>query len=148
APERAGSTQILKAIPEAFVSSQLYLAEMDLPSSLKLQTGNKLWPPKRDLLQNPQNDLLDTQQTVVDEHITVADFAAIEEDDNALDPRLALVAVGGASQFNLRRRLTRIGRNHDNDIMLNSDRVSRYHAEIVREGDTFKVIDQQSRNGV
>lgn len=140
APERTGNTQILKAIPQAFVSSQLYLAEMDLPPSLKLQTGKKLWPS--------QKELPHTQQTDVDEQITIADFVAAEQDDNAPDPRLALVMVGGASQFNLRRRLTRIGRNHDNDIMLNSDRVSRYHAEIAGEDGAFKVIDLQSRNGV
>jgi Zn-dependent protease with chaperone function len=145
APERASNTQILKAIPQAFVSSQLYLAEMDLPASLKLQTGNKLWPAQKDL---PQNDLLNTQPGIVDEQITIADFVATEQDENAHDPRLMLVADGGALQFNLRRRLTRLGRNHDNDIMLNSDRVSRYHAEIVREGDAFNVIDLQSRNGV
>ncbi|MEP7343362.1 MAG: FHA domain-containing protein [Acidobacteriota bacterium] len=137
APERSSHTQILKAIPEAFVSSKLDLRECEFPQR---QSKNK---PSA-----PPNDSLDTQPNIAEEQITIADFAAIEEDDNAPDPRLALVAVGGASQYNLRRRLTRIGRNHDNDIMLNSDRVSRYHAEIAGEGDAFKVIDLQSRNGV
>ncbi|MDQ3011597.1 MAG: FHA domain-containing protein [Acidobacteriota bacterium] len=138
APERAGNTQILKAMPAAFVSSGLHLEEMGLPLAVKRQTVNKQFP----------NAQLDTQPTAVDEQITVADFVAIEEEDNSTDPRLMLVAVRGDSQFNLRRRLTRIGRNQDNDIMLDNDRVSRYHAEIARDGETFRVVDQQSRNGI
>ncbi|HMV49682.1 MAG TPA: FHA domain-containing protein, partial [Blastocatellia bacterium] len=86
---------------------------------------------------------------VIDDQVTIADLGETAfEDDNAVDPRLLLVAVTGAAQFNLRSRLTRIGRNHDNDIALNNDRVSRYHAEIIRDGDAVKVVDQQSRNGV
>ena len=79
----------------------------------------------------------------------IADFGSIDvEDDNAFDPHLMLVAVTGSSQFQLRRRLTRIGRNPDNDVALNNDRVSRYHAEIVRDGDAMTVVDKESRNGV
>lgn len=138
APERTGNTQILKAMPEAFFSSGLHLERIGLPLATKRQVVNNQFP----------NAQLDTQPTTVDEQITVADFVAIEEEDNSTDPRLMLVAVRGDSQFNLRRRLTRIGRNQDNDIMLNNDRVSRYHSEIVRDGETFRVVDQQSRNGI
>ncbi|HEX9001252.1 MAG TPA: FHA domain-containing protein, partial [Blastocatellia bacterium] len=88
-------------------------------------------------------------QTVVDEQVTMTDFGETAfDDDNEIDPRLILVALVGTAQFNLRRRLTRIGRNPDNDIALKGDRVSRYHAEIIRDGETIKVIDQKSRNGV
>ncbi len=143
APERASNTQILKAMPEAFVSSRLNLEEMGLSAAIKRQTVTS--PPKNYQFPNAQ---LDTQPTAVDEQITVADYVAIEEEDNSTDPRLVLVSVRGDSQFNLRRRLTRIGRNQDNDIMLNNDRVSRYHAEIVRDDEAFRVVDQGSRNGV
>ena len=138
APERAGNTQILKAMPEAFVSSRLNLEEMGLPLAAKRQVVNNQFP----------NAQIDTQPNAVEEQITVADFVAIEEEDNSTDPRRMLVLIHGDLQFNLRRRLTRIGRNQDNDVWLNNDRVSRYHAEIVREGETFKVVDQQSRNGI
>src|SRR6185369_8556358 len=37
APERAGNTQILNAIPQAFVSSRFNLEELELPPSLKRQ---------------------------------------------------------------------------------------------------------------
>lgn len=145
-PERTGNTQILKAMPEAFVSARLDLNEIELPDSVKRQIADKT-PPKSALAK--QDDSLETVQTMIEEQVTITDFGLTAfEDDNAIDPRSFLVAVVGAAQFNLRCRLTRIGRNHDNDITLNGDRVSRYHAEIIREGETIKVIDQQSRNGV
>ncbi len=138
AREKANNTQILKAIPEAFVSSRLNLDDLDLPESARQKTETK---PS-----TPAADSLETQPVQVDEMITIADFT--DEDVNTSDPRLALIAVNGSQQFNLRRFTTRIGRNHDNDIVLNNDRVSRYHAEIIREGDAIKILDLQSRNGV
>jgi hypothetical protein len=145
-PERTGNTQILKAMPKAFVSARLDWNEIELPSSVKRQIVDNT-PPMPELAK--QDASLETVQTIVDEQITVTDMGLTAfEDDNAIDPRLFLMAVAGAAEFNLRCRLTRIGRNHDNDIALNGDRVSRYHAEIIREGETMKVIDLQSRNGV
>jgi len=44
--------------------------------------------------------------------------------------------------------MTRIGRNSENDVVLNSERVSRYHAEIARQDDVFLIVDKGSRNGV
>ena len=85
----------------------------------------------------------------LDDQITVADLSLDDLDDlNAFDPGRMLVDVLDSSEFKLRRLLTRIGRNQDNDIVLNNDRVSRYHAEIVCEGESLKVADRQSRNGV
>ena len=59
-----------------------------------------------------------------------------------------LVRVSDSAEFQLRSLLTRIGRNQDNDIVLNHDRVSRYHAEILCEDQTLKIVDKGSRNGV
>jgi pSer/pThr/pTyr-binding forkhead associated (FHA) protein len=83
----------------------------------------------------------------VDEAITITDFADFD-DENAPDPRLSLIAADGSVAYTLRRRLTRIGRNQENDIVFDSDRVSRYHAEIIREGDDVLIVDKGSRNGV
>src|SRR5712691_7353548 len=44
----------------------------------------------------------------------------------------------------------RVGRNPDNDLRFDGDdarQVSRYHAEIYREGERYFVKDLQSRNG-
>jgi SARP family transcriptional regulator, regulator of embCAB operon len=43
---------------------------------------------------------------------------------------------------------TRIGRLSDNDIVLDDDTVSRYHAVIVDTGNSFVITDLQSANGV
>ena len=83
----------------------------------------------------------------IDEAITVTDLAPLE-DENALDPRLALIGAGGFPAYTLRRRTTRIGRNSENDVVLNSERVSRYHAEIACQDDIFLIVDKGSRNGV
>ncbi|MBS1788617.1 MAG: FHA domain-containing protein [Acidobacteria bacterium] len=133
--DKRGNTQILKAIPEAFVSSKLNLEELGLPVQIKPAAERK-W-------------MHDKSVSKADDQITVADLSLDDLDDlNAFDPRRVLVDVVDSSEFNLRRLLTRIGRNQDNDIVLNNDRVSRYHAEIICEGETLKVVDQQSRNGV
>ena len=49
-------------------------------------------------------------------------------------------------RFNLRQR-TRIGRALDNEIVLSDHMVSRYHAEIVRDGVEFVLRDLGSKNG-
>ena len=46
------------------------------------------------------------------------------------------------------RAATRIGRLVDNDIVLDDDTVSRYHAVIVDTGNSFVITDLQSSNGV
>lgn len=85
----------------------------------------------------------------VDENlITVDDLAQIDlEDNNDFEADLSFVAKDG-TEHKIRRLLTRLGRNLDNDIVVRSDRVSRYHAEIVREKDVWKIFDKDSRNGV
>ncbi len=42
----------------------------------------------------------------------------------------------------------RIGRNEDNDLVLSSRACSRYHAEVVQEGTTYKIVDLGSSNGI
>ncbi len=43
---------------------------------------------------------------------------------------------------------TRIGRRHDNDIVLDDDDVSRYHAVVIDTGGSFVISDLRSTNGV
>jgi SARP family transcriptional regulator, regulator of embCAB operon len=43
---------------------------------------------------------------------------------------------------------TRIGRRPDNDIILDDDEVSRYHAVVIDTGSGFVVSDLGSTNGV
>lgn len=44
--------------------------------------------------------------------------------------------------------VTRIGREANNDVVLNHSTVSRYHAEIVFNGSCFEIVDKESTNKV
>ncbi|OBK46877.1 BTAD domain-containing putative transcriptional regulator [Mycobacterium sp. 1081908.1] len=55
-------------------------------------------------------------------------------------------AAGG--RYPLRGATARIGRLSDNDIVIDDDTVSRYHAVIVDTGNSFVITDLQSANGV
>jgi Zn-dependent protease with chaperone function len=120
-PEEHTYTRILEALPQAFLS-----------------TG--FLPPKA----------AQTTPLMLDPRDPTLPEAAPDSDDNAPDPHLLLIPAGGHDphQYPLRRRQTRIGRNLDNDIVVTSDRASRYHAEIVREGHHLLLVDKDSRNGV
>ena len=48
----------------------------------------------------------------------------------------------------LRATATRIGRDDDNEIVLNDSYVSRHHAAVVDTGSSFVIIDLRSANGV
>ncbi len=140
APEKHRNTQILKDIPRAFVTSGIGLPELDADL-----------PPRSQQPASTSDDdlqkIIMATETVFDREITISDYIELD-DENALDPRLELVAVAGDSNYTLRRQCTRIGRNSDNDIVLDNDRISRYHAEIVGENDEMVIVDKQSRNGV
>ncbi|MGE0132375.1 MAG: FHA domain-containing protein [Blastocatellales bacterium] len=150
APERQSHTQILKAMPEKFVTSGIGLSDPPDPpdpvdevtvSQRERVTGRE---KRRATMESGESG---GDVAEIDEAITVADFAEFD-DENAPDPRLTLITADGSVAYTLRCRLTRIGRNIENDIVLDSDRVSRYHAEIVRESGEFLIVDKASRNGV
>ena len=71
--------------------------------------------------------------------------------DQAARPRLGLIHYtdeGGARQLvNLNKDVFRIGRMQDNDLAINHDFISRYHAEVVFDGHSYTYIDKRSRGG-
>jgi Zn-dependent protease with chaperone function len=134
APEKHHDTQILKAIPKKFVTSGLGGSDPEDDALGRQANGN-------------EGQATDDCEAKTDEAITATDLEPLEY-ENALDPRLVLICAGGFPSYTLRRRLTRIGRNSENDVVLNSERVSRYHAEIACQGELFLLVDKGSRNGV
>jgi Zn-dependent protease with chaperone function len=144
APEKQGDTQILRAIPKSFSASGLRGSDLEDDAPAWRENA-------REERRTPAEDETNFDETNFDPAITSDDLEPVL-DENALDPRLTLIGAGGFPSYTLRRRLTRIGRNSENDIVLNSERVSRYHAEILyesrREGDGFLIVDKGSRNGV
>lgn len=72
------------------------------------------------------------------------------EKDAAL-PRLGLLRYtddsGAQSVVKLNRRVFRIGRTKDNDLTIDREQVSRYHAEVVFDGRGYVYHDKSSRGG-
>lgn len=79
------------------------------------------------------------------------DVSGLLREAHAGDGCAHLVVVSGSLaglSIELTRPHTRIGRRKDNDLVLESDTVSREHARIEREGNHHFVVDVGSRNGV
>ncbi|MBO9512915.1 MAG: FHA domain-containing protein [Variovorax sp.] len=60
---------------------------------------------------------------------------------------IILARNNSARQVNLGAPITTIGRSHSNNVCLDSDRVSRYHAVIQWTGQRYLITDMGSRNG-
>jgi phosphoserine phosphatase RsbU/P len=60
---------------------------------------------------------------------------------------LSYTDTAGNHEFSLNRDSISIGRSQDQDIVLGDPCVSRQHALIVREGDTYSIVDQNSTHG-
>jgi FHA domain/Peptidase family M48 len=140
APEKQNDTKILKAIPKKFVTSRIGGPDLENDAVPQHENGSG------ERLATAEDEA-NIDEANIDEAITATDLAPLE-DENALDPRLALIAAGGFPAYTLRHRMTRIGRNSENDVVLNSERVSRYHAEIACRDDVFLIVDKGSRNGI
>ena len=63
------------------------------------------------------------------------------------EARLVVPQPGGFRTVPLARFPFRIGRHHENDLVLAEADVSRHHAELTREGERFYVADTNSRFG-
>ncbi|MFN0087715.1 MAG: FHA domain-containing protein [Blastocatellia bacterium] len=141
-PEKQSHTQILEEIPETFVSSRLKMED------LHLAIGEARRSPRAPAPERRKAEFVAEIDTVFkQEPVTMSDFDDLRE-ENGPDPNLLLVATAGETRYVLRRQLTRIGRTRDNDIVLEGDRVSRYHAEIFRRDDRWMIADKESRNGI
>ncbi len=63
--------------------------------------------------------------------------------------KLAAISTNLAgSEFLLDRASLVIGRTPENDIVLNHKSISRHHAKIIRDGNSYVVVDLESANGV
>jgi Zn-dependent protease with chaperone function len=123
-------TQILDALPQAFINTSFYRLRAE------------------ELTPEAPAEARDSTLTTRAELTEPVEPAPGGEEDNSPDPRLTLTSADGGECYTLRRRHTRIGRNLDNDIVIANDRVSRYHAEVTREGGELMIMDAGSRNGV
>ena len=62
--------------------------------------------------------------------------------------KLKLVeATGTGKSVPIVKSVFSIGRRAENDLQVNDAYVSRHHAEIIREGERFKLVDRESKHG-
>ena len=77
-------------------------------------------------------------------------FLSTSAGTNAISGRADLAAgalSGGPDKFELSEPETSIGRHPDCHIVIDAGAVSRFHAKVVREGETYTAFDLGSRNG-
>ena len=90
----------------------------------------------------------------VSDHISTLLERATQNEKDVIaalpDGSAMLIALSGparGSRFLINQELTTLGRSVDNDIFLDDVTVSRKHAEIVKEGKSYRVRDCGSLNG-
>lgn len=103
-------------------------------------------------VQNVMNDIDDQRSEQCDADVDADAASHHQSIQRPAQNRITRVLIGKIGSQVLRfplfkDRLT-IGRTDDNDIQLNADYISRRHAIIQTEGDTTRVIDWGSKNGV
>ena len=103
-------------------------------------------------VENVINDIDDRTSEQCDESIDADTHSNHESVQRPTQNRITRVLVGRIGDQVLRFPLFKdkltIGRTADNDIQLNVDFISRRHAVIQTEGNTTRVIDWGSKNGV
>ncbi len=59
----------------------------------------------------------------------------------------AFLIIGGSKLFPIEKKITKVGRSHDNDLILELPQISRSHAEIRFEDGDFEIVDMKSTGG-
>lgn len=59
----------------------------------------------------------------------------------------AFFIIGGSKLFPIEKKITKIGRSFDNDLILQYPQISRSHAEIRFENGNFEIFDMDSTGG-
>jgi hypothetical protein len=133
-PQRSPAPRAAEPITRSPLVAQ-YLAKMGL--------GSRATPPAAPASPPPAQTAEVTPAPVpVETKALVPMFSAVPR------PRLVLIEPPTGQEFFLERPSLVVGRTPDNDIVLNFKSLSRHHAEIVRDGDRYFVMDLKSANGV
>lgn len=116
-----------------------------LADDLGIDPGPNLRALNERILRQEPLDAKQNAQVTAAVTITVLDQRT-RVDGNKVVACLHDIATG--RDYPLRSAATRIGRQSDNDIVLDSANVSRHHAVIVDTGTNYILNDQRSSNGV
>jgi DNA-binding SARP family transcriptional activator len=115
-----------------------------LADELGIDPGPTLRSLNERILRQEPLDVKRTAKTAAVDTVTVLEQHTMVSGQQAI---AYLHEVSGRS-YPLRAAATRIGRLGDNDIVLDSPKVSRHHAVIVDTGTSFIINDLRSSNGV
>jgi DNA-binding SARP family transcriptional activator len=91
---------------------------------------------------------LDTKQAAQDTAIAQTKTRVREPSEDGGESAVAGLRDSAGQLHRLRAAATRIGRDPDNEIVLNDTYVSRHHAAVMDTGSSFVIIDLRSANGV
>ena len=115
-----------------------------LADDLGIDPGQTLRDVNERILRQEPLDVKKAAKTAAADTITVLDQRTVISDQKAI----AYLHEASGRSYPLQSTETRIGRVHDNDIVLDSANVSRHHAVIVNTGTNYVINDLRSSNGV
>jgi pSer/pThr/pTyr-binding forkhead associated (FHA) protein len=88
-------------------------------------------------------------ETAASEHEQAEPAAPEAPSEPQPPPRLVMLTPPApGAEFALSKEKVRLGRAEDLDVWVNHRSISREHAEVVRDGEGFKIVDLGSANGV
>jgi pSer/pThr/pTyr-binding forkhead associated (FHA) protein len=88
-------------------------------------------------------------ETAASEHEQAEPAAPEASSEPQPPPRLVMLTPPApGAEFALSKERVRLGRAEDLDVWVNHRSISREHAEVVRDGEGFKIVDLGSANGV
>ncbi|OBH84636.1 BTAD domain-containing putative transcriptional regulator [Mycobacterium sp. E2989] len=115
-----------------------------LADDLGIDPGPTLRSLNEQILRQEPLDVKRTAKTAAVDTVTVLEQHTMVSGQQAI----AYLHEASGRSYPLRAAATRIGRLGDNDIILDSPKVSRHHAVIVDTGTSFIINDLRSSNGV
>jgi pSer/pThr/pTyr-binding forkhead associated (FHA) protein len=96
----------------------------------------------------PEAEFVPTQISTVEEIETTLEQDPLEMELEDTDrPRLVVHTPSRTWEISLEREVVTIGRGAENDVVIDSEKASRQHARIERDGDSFRLRDLRSANG-
>jgi len=102
--------------------------------------------PSLSLTINPSLDV-DGFEIYMNQPDRIAQTQNMQTNEKEITIKVAFLIIGGTNVYNLCQTVTNIGRQLDNQIVLDDPRVSRYHAQIRYARNHFIIFDLNSTGG-
>jgi hypothetical protein len=114
--------------------------------------GTRLVRGERTPADAPPAQAVATGATMIykpDEPVAQGETEKSEAEPPEAEPQRPVAAITiGDQRYELSKATSVLGRSKDSDIQVSDPNVSRRHAEVRRDGDTYTVVDLDSTNGI